>query len=108
MVVRADASIVKATRSSVLFQIFAAAAASALLAALAVLALTGRTLLGPLYRIHQAISQRDATLVDSALMAQPGEIGEIARSVRAYIAANEQGQRPDPAPSKSDAKEQAD
>ena len=89
VVVRTDASFLNATRTSVFYQILAAALATALLAVLAVIALTGRTLLGPLYRIHQAVVRRDATLVDSTLLGQPGEIGDIARAVRTYIAANE-------------------
>lgn len=102
VVVRTDASVIGVTRSAVFYQILAGAAASALLAALAVLALMGRTLLGPLYRIHQAVSRRDATLIGSTMLAEPGEIGDIARSVRTYIAANEQGVRPDPAVRESD------
>ena len=108
VVVRTDSSIVEATRSIVLHQIFAGAAASALLAALAVLALMGRTLLGPIYRLHRAVTRRDATLVDSRLLAERGEIGDIARSVRAYIAAHEKGAVPQPEPEDAASREPAD
>lgn len=108
VVVRTDASVIGATRSAVFYQILAGALASALLAALAVLALMARTLLGPIYRIHQAVSRRDATLIGSTLLAEPGEIGDIARSVRTYIAANEQGARPAPAASQANVEASTD